>query len=466
MTGRVSFVGAGPGAADLITLRGAKRIAEADVVVWAPTVVEAECVREHARPGAELLDFSRVSESEVVDLYRRASASKLNVVRLHAGDPALWGGLREQYETCQKLGLEVEVVPGVSAVSAVGASVGRELTGSDVAQSLVLTGPEGAEHIAEFAAHGTTMAINASGARTARIVERLRAGGYSDDTPVVVAYKVSLPDETVAQTTLGELEACVKEHKLYRTTLFLVGEVLKAPASRRAATGDEPVRRSRSSKWTKRGSRDSASVAAWSAVHDWQETARARRTTPPRPRPASDEPVLELVTDQPEVAGATGYVTVAEAAGYIDAGSAGAVSATGSAGHIGSAGYVGSAGYGGAGSVGATGSAGSVGATRSAGGTGSAGATESVGAARSAGSASAAGSAGSAGAVEAAAASGVAEVVEASVSGESKPKPTVAAAAKRKPTTVQASTTPRPSVKKPTAAKPAAPRAKKPKRAN
>ncbi|QTR01968.1 cobalt-precorrin-4/precorrin-4 C(11)-methyltransferase [Saccharothrix algeriensis] len=290
MTGRVTFVGAGPGAADLITLRGARRIAEADVVVWAPSVVEAECVREHARPDAELLDLSRVPESEVLDLYRRASASGLRVVRLHAGDPALWGGLREQHETCRKLGLETEVVPGVSAVSAAGASIGRELTGSEVAQSLVLTAPEGDEHLAGFAAHGATMAISASGARTGRVVERLREGGYPDDTPVVVAYKVSLPDETVARTTLGGLEACVKEHKLYRTTLFLVGEALKEPATRRTPIGHEPGRRSRPSKGAMRPPRDSASVAAWSAVHDWQETARARRAAPAKARPGDDEP--------------------------------------------------------------------------------------------------------------------------------------------------------------------------------
>lgn len=293
MTGRVSFVGAGPGAADLITLRGAKRIAEADVVIWAPSVVEIECVREHVRPDAELVDFSRVSESEVLDVYRRASAGQLKVVRLHAGDPSLWGGLREQYEACQRLGLAVEVVPGVSAVSAAGAAVGRELTSSDVARSLVLAGPEGAEHLKDFAAHGTTLAISASGARTARIVEQLRAGGCADDTPVVVAYKVSLPDETVVQTTLGELEACVKEHKLYRTTLFLVGDVLKASGRRSA---DEPVRRSRASKWGKR--RESPSATAWSMVHDWQETARANR---PAPKAKPAEPVLALVPEPVEV---------------------------------------------------------------------------------------------------------------------------------------------------------------------
>lgn len=335
MTGRVSFVGAGPGAADLITVRGAKRIAEADVVLWSPGVVEVECVREHARPDAELVDFSRVTESDVVEVYRRASAGKLKVVRLHAGDPALWGGLRDQQDACRRLGLETDVVPGVSQISAAAASVGRELTTSDIAQSLLLAGPESAEHIREFAAHGTTMAISASGARTGLLVERLRAGGYADDTPVVVAYKVSLPDETVAQTTLGELEACVKEHKLYRTTLFLVGKVLAQSAPRRRSAvveGDEPVRRLRPSKWSKRirpvsdvpplleahpvpenqpaqdvqpaeGKPDpeSPSAAAWSAVHDWQETARTKRPGQSKAKPEPvREPVLELVVDLPE----------------------------------------------------------------------------------------------------------------------------------------------------------------------
>ncbi|MEU5693992.1 cobalt-precorrin-4/precorrin-4 C(11)-methyltransferase [Actinosynnema sp. NPDC020468] len=289
MTGRVSFVGAGPGAADLITLRGAKRIAEADVVIWAPTAVEVECVREHARPDAELVDFSRVTADEVVEVYRRASAGKLKVVRLLAGDPALWGGLREQHETCQKLGLELEVVPGVSPVSAVGASIGRELTSADGAQSLVLASPENAEQVREFAVHGTTLVVSASGSRAGQLVEQLRAGGYADDTPVVVAHKVSFPDETVARTTLGELEACVKEHKLYRSTLFLVGEVLKPGRPAR----DEVVRRTRTSKWGKR----SASDAAWSAVHDWQEAARARRAPKAEAPEVPVQPVLELVTD-------------------------------------------------------------------------------------------------------------------------------------------------------------------------
>ncbi|PRY42584.1 cobalt-precorrin-4/precorrin-4 C(11)-methyltransferase [Umezawaea tangerina] len=311
MSGRVSFVGAGPGAADLITLRGAKRIAEADVVVWAPSVVDAECVREHARPEADLVDFSRVSHEEVIEVYRRAAASRLKVVRLHAGDPSLWGEVQDQHDTCARLGLDLEVVPGVSQFSAAAAAIGRELTTSEVAQSLILTGPEGSEHLQEFAGHGTTMAISLSAARTGQLVEKLRAGGYAEETPIVVAYKVSWPDETIVHTTLAELEAAVKEHKLYRTTTFLVGKVLK-PSSRARGAGfrksdapveasDEPVRKARPSKWSVRAGRQGrigaradvapaitdvavepapeseTSAAAWSAVHDWQESARRPR---------------------------------------------------------------------------------------------------------------------------------------------------------------------------------------------
>jgi precorrin-4/cobalt-precorrin-4 C11-methyltransferase len=327
MSGRVSFVGAGPGAADLITLRGAKRISEADVVVWAPSVVDPECVREHARSDAELVDFSRVSQDEVVEVYRRAAASRLKVVRLHAGDPSLWGEVQEQHDACQRLGLDLEIVPGVSQFSAAAAVIGRELTTSEVAQSLILTGPEGSEHLQEFAAHGTTMAVSLAAARTNQLVEKLRAGGYAEETPIVVAYKVSWPDETVVHTTLAELEAAVKAHKIYRTALFLVGKVLKS-TGRARGTGfrktdvaleqsDEPVRKARPSKWSVRAGRtgrinartdvavepsssedSEASVAAWSAVHGWQESARRGAAAKPKPveeAPAEveEEPVVD-----------------------------------------------------------------------------------------------------------------------------------------------------------------------------
>lgn len=279
-TGRVTFVGAGPGAADLITLRGARRIAEADVVIWAPSVVDAECVREHARPEADLVDFSRVPHEEIVELYRRAAASRLKVVRLHAGDPALWGAVQDQHDSCQRLGLEVEIVPGVSPLSAAAAAIGRELTGSEVAQSIILTAPETTESVREFAQHGTTMAVSLPGARAGHFVEKLLAGGYADETPVVVAYKVSQPDELIVQTTVAELEQTVKKHKLYRAALFLVGQTLKATVTRtRRELPDEPIRAARPTRWSRRAAtRKAARVEepnpAWTAVEEIQQAAR------------------------------------------------------------------------------------------------------------------------------------------------------------------------------------------------
>ncbi|MGW0520506.1 SAM-dependent methyltransferase [Crossiella sp. NPDC003009] len=240
MSGRISFIGAGPGAADLITLRGARRIAEADIVVWSPAVVDADCVREHASQDAELVDCSRVNHEQVLDVYRRAAVKKQSVVRLHSGDAALWGAVQDQYDAAQKIGLEVEIIPGVSALSAAAASAGRELSPVADSAPVVLTRPEGdtgalpdGAKLRELAAHGGTMAVALSAARTEQLVEELRAGGYAEDTPVVVAYKTSWPDELLVQTTLGELAGTVKEHKLWRQTLFLIGQVLR-PGSQRA----------------------------------------------------------------------------------------------------------------------------------------------------------------------------------------------------------------------------------------
>lgn len=237
--GRISFIGAGPGAADLITVRGARRIEEADIVVWAASLVAPECVQEHARADAELVDSSRLTHEEAVEIYRRAERDWLKVARVHSGDPALWGAVQEQYDACARMELDVEIVPGVAAFSAAAAAVGRELTVPEVAQSVVLTRLEGGktpmpsgEKVREFAQHGTTMALFLSAARTGQLVEELRAGGYSDDTPVLVAYKVTWPDELLVRTTLGELEVTVKQHKLWRHTLFLVGQALTAGGTR------------------------------------------------------------------------------------------------------------------------------------------------------------------------------------------------------------------------------------------
>jgi precorrin-4/cobalt-precorrin-4 C11-methyltransferase len=237
-TGKVTFVGAGPGAADLLTFRAAQRIAEADVVIWASSLVTEE-VLEHAKPEAEIVDSATIALEGVLAIYERAVAEGLHVARIHSGDPSLWGAVQEQLDRCKELGLDVEIVPGVSAFSAVAAIAERELTIPEVGQSLILTRLGGGktpmppgEEVREFARHGTTMALFLSAARSGQLQEELLEGGYDPETPCVVAYQATWPDELVVRCRLGELEATVKAHKLWKHTLVLVGPALEAGGTR------------------------------------------------------------------------------------------------------------------------------------------------------------------------------------------------------------------------------------------
>ena len=239
MSGLVSFIGAGPGAADLLTLRAATRIGEADIVIWAASLVH-EDVLQHVREGADVVNSAEHSMEGITHLYERAAREDLRVARIHSGDPALWGGTQEQHELCTRLGLETEVIPGVSSFSAVAALVQRELTIPEVAQSVILTRLEGGktpmptrESVRAFAGHGTTMALFLSAARTKQLQEELLAAGtYDEDTPCVVAYAATWPDELVFECRLGDLAARVREQGLYKHTLVLVGPALAAGGTR------------------------------------------------------------------------------------------------------------------------------------------------------------------------------------------------------------------------------------------
>ena len=237
-TAKVTFIGAGPGAADLITLRGARAIAEADVLIWASSLVQ-EAVLEHARPDAEIVDSAALPMEGVIAIYERAVAEDLRVARIHSGDPSLWGAVQEQLERCRELGLETEIVPGVSAFSAVAAIAQRELTIPEIAQSVILTRLGGGktpmpekESIRAFAAHGTTMAVFLSAARSGQLAAELLEGGYPPETPVIVAYRATWEDEELAQCTIADLEETVKARKLWKHTLFLVGPALGAHGTR------------------------------------------------------------------------------------------------------------------------------------------------------------------------------------------------------------------------------------------
>ncbi|GAB3213976.1 precorrin-4 C(11)-methyltransferase [Marinactinospora endophytica] len=236
--GRVTFIGAGPGAADLLTIRAARAIGAADVVIWAASLVHPD-VLEHARPDAEIVDSAKLPMEGVLPYYERALREGLHVVRIHSGDPSLWGAMQEQLERCAELGVATEVVPGVSSFSAVAAIAGRELTVPEVAQSVILTRLGGGktpmpagEEVREFARHGTTMALFLSAARSGRLQAELLEGGYPPETPCIVAYRATWPEELVVRCILADLEATVKEHRLWKHTLVLVGPALAAGGTR------------------------------------------------------------------------------------------------------------------------------------------------------------------------------------------------------------------------------------------
>ncbi len=234
---KVWFIGAGPGAPDLLTIRAAKLIGEADIVVWARSLVD-EGVLEYARPDAEIMESTTIPLEDVRSLYERAIEEDLEIARVHSGDPSLWGAVLEQIEVCEELGLPWEIVPGVSSLGAAAAAIGRELTVPEISQSVILTRrasrtpmPEG-EDIKSFAAHGTTMAIFLSAARPRLLQEELIEGGYAPQTPCAVVYKASWPDQQVIECRLEDLADRVREAGFTRQALVFVGPGLEAGGTR------------------------------------------------------------------------------------------------------------------------------------------------------------------------------------------------------------------------------------------
>ena len=238
MSGKVFFVGAGPGAADLITFRGASAIAAADIVVWAASLVNEEIIATHARPEAEIHDSSVLTLEEILRIYERACAIGCTVARVHSGDPALYGAIQEQIDYCDALGLRWEMVPGVSSLAAAAAALGRELTVPGVAQSVVLTRVEGrtstmpaGEGVASFATHRTTMALFLSAGRS-KLLQSELLEGYSSETPCAIVHRASWPDEKVIRTTVGKLASEIRKARIHKTALILVGPALAAGGSR------------------------------------------------------------------------------------------------------------------------------------------------------------------------------------------------------------------------------------------
>lgn len=229
----ISFVGAGPGAPDLITLRGADRLRCADVVIWASSLVP-EALLAHAAPSAEIHDSAAMTLEDVLAVY--ADHPEHRIVRLHSGDPGIYGAIQEQIDWCISNERSLEIVPGVSSLAAAAAAVRRELTVPGLAQSIVLTRLPGRtkasmpdrETVANFAAIGATTAIFLAGARPRELQDELLAAGsaFTSSTPAAVVVRVTWPDEQVIRTTVGELAATIDATGATRTVLVLVGDAL------------------------------------------------------------------------------------------------------------------------------------------------------------------------------------------------------------------------------------------------
>lgn len=227
----VDFVGAGCGAADLITLRGKKLLENADVIIYAGSLVNPELL-SYAKEDCEIHNSAYMTLDEVISVIENAENKGRNTVRLHTGDPSLYGAIREQMDRLEELGIAYEICPGVSSFCGVAAALKAEYTLPDVSQTVIITRMAGRtpvpekEDIEKLAAHGATMVVFLSTGLLKELSEKLVKGGYSADTPAAVVYKASWNDEKVCRCTVGTLYETAEKNGIKKTALITVGNFL------------------------------------------------------------------------------------------------------------------------------------------------------------------------------------------------------------------------------------------------
>ena len=227
----VNFVGAGSGAADLITLRGKSLLEQADVIIYAGSLVNPELLK-YARRDCEIHNSAEMTLDEVISVMEAAEKQAKNTVRLHTGDPSLYGAIREQMDRLLALGIQFEICPGVSSFCGAAAPLKAEYTLPGVSQTVIITRMAGrtdvpvAESIEALAAHGSTMVIFLSAGMTGELSRKLISGGYSHETPAAIVYKATWDDEKVVRCTGGTLESSARENNITKTALITVGGVL------------------------------------------------------------------------------------------------------------------------------------------------------------------------------------------------------------------------------------------------
>ena len=227
----IYFIGAGPGAPDLITLRGAELLRRAGMIVYAGSLVNPALL-DYAPQGCEVYDSALMTLDEVMEKLLDGERRGLTTVRLHTGDPSLYGAIREQMDRLRAEGVEFSVVPGVSSFCAAAAAIPAEYTLPGVSQTLIISRMEGRtpvparEGIRSLAAHGASMVLFLSSAMLKELASELIAGGYSPETPAALVYKASWPDERVLRGPLASIPAMAEEAVISKTALVLVGGFL------------------------------------------------------------------------------------------------------------------------------------------------------------------------------------------------------------------------------------------------
>ena len=233
MKNKVFFVGAGPGDAELITVKGARLLREADVVLFAGSLVDRELVRAHA-PQAEVYDSSGMALEETTTILADAAGGGKSVVRLHTGDPSIYGAIQEQMAALDERGIGYEVVPGVTSAFAAAASLKQELTLPEVSQTVIITRLAGKtpvperERLAGIAGIGATLVIYLSVGMIDRVVAELLQGAYTAETPAAVVARASWTDEQVVEGRLADIASRVRQAEIGKQAVIIVGDVLRA----------------------------------------------------------------------------------------------------------------------------------------------------------------------------------------------------------------------------------------------
>ncbi len=227
----IHFIGAGPGAADLITVRGARLLGEADVIIYAGSLVNPALL-DYKKEGCAVYDSAGMTLEEVLAVMEETEQAGKTTVRLHTGDPSLYGAIREQMDALDEKGIAYDVTPGVSSFSGAAAALQAEYTLPEVSQSVIITRmagrtpvPEG-EKLSKMASHGCTMVLFLSTGLLEEVEKELMEGGYSPDTPAAIVYKATWPEEKVYRCTVSTLAQTARDNQVTKTALITVGGFL------------------------------------------------------------------------------------------------------------------------------------------------------------------------------------------------------------------------------------------------